>query len=71
VLKPSGCLLIANEVYHAREVAKRNSEWVRLLNMNIHTPDEYQMFLTEAGYTQIEFNDFAEKNWIAAVARKG
>ena len=70
VLKPAGTFLLANEVYKHEKFEKRNSEYVRLLDMMIHTPGEYREFLDEAGYTQIHIDEKAEKNWIAAVSRK-
>ncbi len=69
VLKPTGILLIANEVYKHEKFEKRNSKWAQLLDMRIHTPDEYRNFLAEAGYMLIEIDEKAERNWITAVAK--
>ena len=70
VLKPAGTLLLANEVYKHEDFEKRNSKWVRWLDMQIHTPEEFKIFLTEAGYIDIEVFTLSEKNWVAAIARK-
>ena len=70
VLKPGAFLLMVNEVYKDDQFAKRNSKWVNLLDMKIHTPDEYNGFLSEAGYRIEKINSLPEKNWIAVVAQK-
>ena len=70
VLKPAGTLLLANEVYKHENFEKRNSKWARWLDMQIHTPEEFKNFLTEAGYIGIDVFAFPEKNWITAIGRK-
>lgn len=70
VLKPGGSLLIVNEVYKDSQFEKRNSKWVKLLDMQIHTPDEYKDFLSEAGYQIKKINNLPQKNWITVVAQK-
>ncbi len=70
VLKPGGNLLITNEVYKHEKFEKRNLKWANLIDMMLHTPEEYRGFLTEAGYRGIEIDDVSEKNWIAAIAKK-
>jgi ubiquinone/menaquinone biosynthesis C-methylase UbiE len=71
VLKPEAILLLVNEVYQDDQFEKRNSKWVDLLDMKIHTPDEYKHFLSEAGYQIEKINSLPKKNWIAVVAQKG
>ena len=63
-------LLLVNEVYKDDQFEKRNNKWVNLLNMKIHTPDEYKDFLDEAGYQIEKINSLPEKNWIIVVAQK-
>ena len=70
VLKPSGTLLIANEVYKHEKFEKRNLKWAKWGDMMLHTPEEYRGFLNEAGYMTIEIDDVPEKNWVAAIAKK-
>jgi ubiquinone/menaquinone biosynthesis C-methylase UbiE len=70
VIKPGGTLLIVNEVYKDDQFEKRNSKWVTLLDMHIHTPNEYKDFLTKAGYHIITIDNIPQKNWITAVAQK-
>ncbi len=70
VLKPGGSFLMVNEVYKDSQFEKRNCKWVDLLDMQIHTPDEYKDFLTKAGYKIVKINNLAHKNWITVVAQK-
>jgi len=70
VLKPGAFLLLVNEVYKDDQFEKRNSRWVNLLDMKIHTPDEYKDFLSEAGYQIEKIDSLPEKNWITVVAQK-
>jgi len=70
VLKSTGTLLITNEVYKDKKFEKRNLKWTKLLDMKIHTPDEYHEFLIKSGYSSIEIDCIPEKNWITAVAKK-
>ena len=70
VLKPGAFLLLVNEVYKDDLFEKRNSKWVDLLDMKIHTPDECKDLLVEAGYQIEKINSRPEKNWITVVAQK-
>ena len=70
VLKPDGTLIIANEVYKDDKFEKRNTKWARLAAMQLHTPDEYKDFLTQAGYRFVEIDNIPQKNWIIAIAKK-
>ncbi|MBW2433911.1 MAG: methyltransferase domain-containing protein [Deltaproteobacteria bacterium] len=70
VLKPGAFLLLVNAVYKDDQFEKRNSKLVNLLDIKIHTPDEYKDFLSEAGYQIEKINSLPEKNWITAVAQK-
>jgi ubiquinone/menaquinone biosynthesis C-methylase UbiE len=70
VLKQEGVLLIANEAYKDDRFEKRNSKWVKSLDMQIHSPLEYELFLTKAGYQIIKIDTIPHKNWIAAIVKK-
>jgi len=70
VLKPGGTFLIVNEVYKDDKFEKRNTKWAKLLDMQLHTPDEYKDFLTKAGYHIVEIDNIPQKNWITAIAKK-
>jgi ubiquinone/menaquinone biosynthesis C-methylase UbiE len=70
VLKPGAFLLLVHAAYKDDQFEKRNSKLVNLLDMKIHTPDEYKDFLSEAGYQIEKINSLPEKNWITVVAQK-
>jgi len=70
VLKPEGTLLMVNEVYKDDKFEKRNTKWARLLDMQLHTPDEYKDFLAKAGYHIVKIDNIPQKNWITAIAKK-
>ena len=71
VLKSGAFLLLVNEVYKDDQFEKRNSKWVNLLDMKIHTPNEYNSFLSKAGYQIEKLDCLPDKNWITVVAQKG
>jgi ubiquinone/menaquinone biosynthesis C-methylase UbiE len=71
VLKPEGTLLLVNEVYENEKFQDRNRKWAAWADMQLHTPKGYQEFLTSAGYEAIEVHEVVDKNWIAAIAKKG
>ena len=70
VLKPGGTLLIVNEAYKDDKFEKRNSKWAELIDMQLHSPKEYNDFLLKAGYHIVKVNNIPQKNWITAVAQK-
>jgi len=70
VLKPGAFLLLVHAVYKDNQFEKRNGKLVNLLDIKIHTPDEYKDFLSEAGYQIEKINNLPEKNWITVVAQK-
>ena len=70
VLKPGAFLLLVHAAYKDDQFEKRNSKLVNLLDIKIHTPDEYKDFLSEAGYQIEKINNLPEKNWITVVAQK-
>ena len=70
VLKPGGRLLMVNECYKDPAFEERNSRCVRLADMQIHDPYEYEGFLASAGFKLSNINTVPEKNWIAALAVK-
>jgi ubiquinone/menaquinone biosynthesis C-methylase UbiE len=70
VLKPGAFLLMVHAAYKDDQFKKRNNKLVNLLDIKIHTPDEYKLFLSEAGYQIEKINNLPEKNWITVVAQK-
>ena len=69
ILKQNGTFLMTNEVYKDPKFEERNAKWAKLLDMPLHTPDEYKGFLEKAGYHIISIDTDPEKNWITAIAR--
>ena len=70
VLKPGAVLLLVHTVYKDERFEKRNNKLVKFLDIEIHSPDEYRGFLSEAGYKIEKIDCLAEKNWITIVAQK-
>ena len=70
VLKPGGSFLIVNAAYKDSQFEKRNSKLVKLLDIQIYTPDEYKDFLSESGYQIVKINNLPQKNWITVVVQK-
>ena len=70
VLKPDGTLIMVNETYRHEKFAERNSCLSKLLDMRYDSPEEFNGFLSEAGYTLIKIIAVPEKNWITAIAKK-
>jgi ubiquinone/menaquinone biosynthesis C-methylase UbiE len=70
VLKPGAFLLLVHAAYKDDKFEKRNNKLAKLLDIKIHTPDEYKDFLSEAGYKIEKINCKPEKNWISVVAQK-
>ncbi len=69
-LKPGGRLLLVNECYSDPAFEERNSRCVSLARMQIHTPAEYEGFLSAAGFRLVKLDTIPEKNWITALAAK-
>lgn len=69
ILKPSGSLVILNEVYKDEKFEKRNAWYARYSKIKYHSVDEYYSFLSEAGYNSIDIYTLEEKNWIIAKCR--
>jgi ubiquinone/menaquinone biosynthesis C-methylase UbiE len=70
VLKPGSFLLLVHAAYKDAQFEKRNNKLVNLLDIKLHTPDEYKDFLSEAGYKIEKINSLPEKNWISVVSQK-
>ncbi len=72
VLKTNGVLLLVNEGYKCEnKVAMEIIEkWAKPGNLKLHSPEEYNDFLTEAGFSDIRLIEQKEKGWITAIAMK-
>ena len=70
VLKPGAFLLMVHAAYKDEKFEKRNNKVENLLDIKFHTPDEYKIFLSDAGYKIEKIDCLPEKNWICIVAKK-
>lgn len=72
VLKPEGTLLLVNEAFKCdnEKLRKRNEKWSKLGNFPIHSPQEIQEFLLEAGFSKVTIYLEEKKGYIAAVGKK-
>ena len=80
VLKLNGILCLINEVY---KVDKENNlvnldeerkneieEWIKIEKITLYTPKEYQKFLKDVGYIDIETFEAKNKGWIVIKGKK-
>ena len=67
ILKPGGSLILINACYRDEKFEKRNSNLARIGKFTYHLPDEFRIFLRDAGYSQIQIEVLENKNWIAAI----
>lgn len=70
ILKPSGKIIVINEIYDDEKFKERNDEYVKIGNMEIHTPKEFEELFKKAGYKNISIAVKEDKNWICGMAEK-
>jgi len=70
VLKPGGSVILINEMYRDERFEKRNSNWARIGDFTYHLPEEFRVFLGDAGYSSIQIDVLESKNWITAIGVK-
>jgi ubiquinone/menaquinone biosynthesis C-methylase UbiE len=71
VLKPGGSVIIVNAMYRDERFEKRNSELAIMGDFTYHLPDEFRVFLKDAGYSSIKIELLEKKNWIAVKGING
>ena len=71
VLKPGGSVIIVNAIYRDERFEKRNSELAIMGDFTYHLPDEFRVFLKDAGYSSIKIELLENKNWIAVKGING
>jgi len=71
VLKPGGSVIIVNGIYRDERFEKRNSKVARMGDFTYHLPDEFRIFLKDAGYSSIQIELLEKKNWIAVKGING
>jgi len=67
VLKYGGSLILINECYRDERFEKRNSNWARPGEFTYHLPEEFRVFLKDAGYSSIQIEVLENKKWITAI----
>jgi len=71
VLKPGGSVIIVNGIYRDERFEKRNSKVARMGDFTYHLPDDFRVFLKDAGYSSIQIEVLENKNWIAVTRING
>ena len=69
VLRPEGRLLIVNELYRYPGLSQEEEKVVKLLEMEVLTPNEYRDRLKAAGWENVSLTLHPEHPWIALTAR--
>ena len=67
VLKPGGSVILINAMYRDERFEKRNSNLAKIGNFTYHLPEEFRVFLKDAGYSSTHIEVLENKNWIAAI----
>jgi len=67
VLKPNGSVILINAMYRDERFEKRNSYFAGLGDFTYYLPKEFEVFLSDAGYSSIQIKVLEKKNWIAAL----
>ncbi|MCC4767150.1 methyltransferase domain-containing protein [Methanosarcina sp. DH1] len=70
VLKPSGRIMIINEMYASQSFKDRNDPYVKAGNLKLHTPQELEELLKKAGYVNIQTHLVENKNWMCCIGEK-
>lgn len=70
VLKPSGRIMIINEMYASQSFQDRNDPYVKAGNLKLHTPQELEELLKKAGYVNIQIHLVENKNWMCCIGEK-
>ncbi|MFX1320592.1 MAG: class I SAM-dependent methyltransferase [Promethearchaeota archaeon] len=72
VLKPKGKIILVNEGYLCNNEKKRKKAqmWSELGKFPLHTPEEYNDLLTNAGFSNIQIFEENKKGWITIIGKK-
>jgi len=70
VLKPSGRIMVLNEMYASQSFKDRNDPCVKAGNLKLHTPQELEELLKRAGYVNIQTHLVENKNWMCCIGEK-
>lgn len=70
VLKPGGLLMIVAEMYKNEKFDEHNKEYVKKLNMNYMSRDEFIELFESTGYCGVKAYEDEEKGWICITGAK-
>lgn len=70
VLRPNGRILIVNELYRYPGLTEEEEEVIKLLEMEVLTPEEYRARLAEAGLEKVGITLHPDHPWIALTGRR-
>jgi len=72
ILKSGGILVLICEEYQSKNKALRqiSEEHAKMLNIPIHTPEEFKDFFKRAGFSEIEMFEDQEHSWITVIGKK-
>lgn len=70
VLKPGGLLMIVAEMYKNENFDEHNKYYVKKLNMNYMSKDEFIRLFESAGYVNTGTYEDVEKGWICVIGAK-
>lgn len=66
-LKPLGKFIIICEMYTSDKFKARNDELVALSGMKLHTPEELEALLLQAGFKTVTTDLIEDKNWLCCI----
>ena len=70
VLRPGGRMLIVNELYRYPGLTEEEKDVIKLLEMEVLTPDKYRARLAEAGLENVKITLHTDHPWIALTGRR-
>lgn len=71
VLKPKGKILISNTDIGDEENLKTMKEHIELLDMKLYNEEEYQSYLSKAGFKDIKIFRKEKTKWVCVIGFKG
>jgi len=70
VLKEGGIFLIVDEAYLHELYEVRNKQWSELMGTDFYSPEEYDLLLSESGFSFTKIIEIPERNWITIISKK-
>ncbi len=71
ILKSGGILVLICEEYQSKNKALRqiSEEHAKMLNIPIHTPEEFRDFFKKAGFSETKMFEDQEHSWITVIGK--